>query len=154
MLLTILLLAGCSSPSVSSPPVQRCVEPPESALNEVGDFVLELSPNPITAGAHAALSVSFTGDGDPLDGAGALWQCWTGSEWESTYQLLKDWTGDGPHTQYIEPGTEVTVPAIGLPVPDSYTVLIPDIPPGTYRIFNEGNIDGKRAAGLVIVTVR
>lgn len=152
LLCAILLLAGCSSPEVA-PPIERCIEPPQSALSEAGDFVVELSPNPVAAGEQAILSVSYTGDADALDEAGAEWQCWTGNGWESTHQLLKDWAGDGPGTRYIEPGTEVTVPAIGLPLPDAYTVLIPDVPSGTYRVYNKGNIDGDPAAGYATVIV-
>jgi len=150
--LLLIAVTGCSSSEVS-PPIERCTEPPQSALSETGDFVVELSPNPVAAGEQAVLSVSYTGDGGTLDGAGAEWQCWTGSDWESTHQLLKDWTGDGPGTRYIEPGTEVTVPAIGLPIPDAYTVLIPDVPSGTYRVYNEGVIDGEPAPGYATVTV-
>lgn len=41
-----------------------------------------------------------------------------------------------------------------VPVPDAYTVRIPEISPGTYRVVDEGNIDGRPAEGVVIVTVR
>ena len=75
---------GCSATNDSSPPIERCAEPPQDALSEASDFILELSPDPVAAGDLATLSVSYDGDGDPVDGAGAEWQCWTGTEWEST----------------------------------------------------------------------
>lgn len=99
------------------------------------------------------LTITSSGDDEFVGGAGATWQCWTGDEWERTHQLMRDVWDNGPATNYIEPDTTVTVPAIGLVVPNSYAVAIPDLPPGIYRIADEAWLAGEPLTGLVIVTV-
>jgi hypothetical protein len=102
----------------------------------------------------AVLTVDYQGVAeDPVGGAGALWQCWTGTAWEPTHQILRPFSSGHGETRYIEPGTEPTVPAIGLPVPNSYRVVVPDVPPGLYRIADEIWVDGEGLAGFEVVIV-
>ena len=129
-----------------------CTEPTQAALAAVSDFDLTLSPNPATAGSEATLSVEYDGPGEAAGGAGALWECWTGEEWEPTHQILRDWAG-GSGSPYIEPGTTPTIPAVGLMVPNSHNVAIPDVKPGVYRIRDEIWVAGEGLTGLAIVRV-
>ena len=43
------------------------------------------------------------------------------------HQILRPFADVHAEGRYIEPGTEPTTPAIGLPVPNSYEVVIPDV---------------------------
>ena len=150
----VLLLASCASEAELRPPIDRCGDPPSEAVLEASQFVLVLDPNPIKAGAEADLTVS--GEDLPSDtsgGAGALWQCWTGTQWESTHQILRPFASQTGEARYIEPGTVATIPAVGLPIPNSYRVLVPDVPPGTYRIIDEVWAEGESLTGIVVVVV-
>lgn len=133
-------------------PLDRCTDPPADALAEVSRFALDLEPNPISPGGEATLIVGFDDAGaDPVGGAGALWQCWTGAEWESTHQILRPFASPDAEARYIEPSTEPTIPGVGLPVPNSFEVVVPDVAPGVYRIAGEIWADGERLVGLVVV---
>lgn len=148
------VLTACSGGTESTP----CLEPPESELAATSSLTMTLDPNPVEAGAIATLSVST--DAPPyvyMGGAGAEWQCWDGTTWVATHQILRDGYGGGetrPVTLEVTPGATSTVPAIGLNVPNSYPILIPMVPPGTYRIIDQVDGAGKRVGGHVIVVVR
>ncbi len=152
-MLALLLPAGCSTEAEPLSPIDRCTEPAAATLGAASDYPLELTPNPVPAGSVATLAITYSGDGDLVGGAGAVWECWTGEQWERTHQVMRGVWNDGPATNYIEPDTTVTVPAIGLEVPNSYAVAIPDVSPGVYRISDEAWLAGERWIGLVIVTV-
>lgn len=137
-----------------------CLEPPASELSAESRLVLALDPNPTPAGQEATLSLSLTeaeitrriAEGLPADvvgGAGAAWQCWDGSRWVDTHQIVRGFAGE-PRTLAVAPGQTTTIPAIGLRLPNSYQILIPDVPPGLYRI--EDTMTG--ISGFVIVEVR
>ena len=151
----VLLLASCTDQGESLPPIERCGTPPADATAESSQYALVLEPNPIGAGAEADLVIS--GDGLPDDSvgaAGALWQCWTGTQWESTHQILRNFASQAGEARYIEPGTVVTIPAVGLPIPNSYQVRVPDAPPGTYRIVDEAQGEsGESRTGIVVVVI-
>lgn len=59
-------------------------------------------------------------EGDIVTGAGALFQCWDGSAWANTHQLLKDGNGpdNSPAAIGIGPDVTVTIPAVGLLIED------------------------------------
>lgn len=137
----------------------HCLEPPASEINLASSLTMALDPNPVEAGAIATLSLSS--DDPPYtytDGAAAAWQCWDGTTWVATHQMLRDGYGGGgdrPVTLEVTAGATTTVPAIGLNVPNSYSILIPDVPPGTYRIIDDvGGANRQRLGGHVIVVVR
>ena len=136
----------------------ECLEPPQSELEAASSLTMALDPNPVEADAVATLSVST--DEPPYvytDGAGATWQCWDGTAWVATHQILRDGYGGGgdrPVTLELTPGATTTIPAIGLNVPNSYPILIPMVPPGTYRIIDQVEGAGRRLGGHVIVVVR
>ena len=163
-LLTVALTAcsGSRAPSTDSTPGSaegvQCFEPPQSELEAASSLTMTVEPNPVEAGAIATLSVST--DEPPyvyMVGAGATWQCWDGTAWVATYQILRDGYGSGeadPVTLEVIPGATTTIPAIGLNVPNSYPIRIPTVPPGTYRIIDQVEGRGERVGGHVIVVVR
>lgn len=132
----MLLVAGCTSagePSTTTSSGVECSAPPAEALVVESEFDVELSPNPVPAGGEATLSVDYDG---PLvglgGGVGASWQCWSDGEWVSAYVLVRG-TGFEPSViDLSDPREEVS--DLGLRIPNSYPVLIPDVAPGTYRI--------------------
>lgn len=67
--------------------------------------------------------------------------------------ILRPFNPGDAEARYIEPGTEPTIPAVGLPVPNSFEVVVPDVPPGVYRIADEVWADGERLVGLEVVVV-
>lgn len=152
--LTVLaaLTAGCteasSQTSLSVNFVEECQPPPQSeqTLPE-SDFDLTITPTPVTAGSEVDLVIELAKDapenlttapeGEIITGAGAQFQCWDGSMWLDTHQLLKN--GFGPDNQPaaidLGPDVTVTIPSVGLVIEDQpYTIVIPDMPPGIYRI--------------------
>lgn len=137
-------LSACSGRSVTETPAEgACRTPPEIVLDEPSAVVISIRPNPVSAGSMAVLSVSSEGlSEDALHGMAAAWQCWNGDEWISTHTLIR---GVGPCPDPTgapvcgEPGVQgpqVGVLAIGLGAPSAYPILIPDVPPGIYRIFD------------------
>ena len=119
---------------------------------------LTLTPNPVSAGAIATLEVGVdppAAEDTYMVGWGADWQCWDGSGWVSTH-LLEQTPGDGGGS-IVErsPGVTVTIPAIGYFAPFTFSVTIPDVPPGWYRIsetigvHNQGETIGYLAVEVV-----
>lgn len=146
---------GSFDSAPTTAPGVQCLEPSQPEVELASSLTMILDPNPVEAGAVATLSVST--DEPPyvyLDGAGATWQCWDGIAWVDTYQIVRGFVGQ-PTTLELTPGATITIPAIGLPVPNSYRILIPMVPPGTYRIVDQvEGAGGKRLGGHVIVVVR
>ena len=133
----VILAAGCTSaaepPTTTSSGVE-CSAPPDEALVAESEFDVELSPNPVEAGSEAALSVEYSGSIDGLGGGvGASWECWSEGHWVATHILVRGVNGYGPTViDLSDPSEEVS--DLGLRIPNSYSVLIPDVAPGTYRI--------------------
>jgi len=76
--------------------------------------------------------------------------------WVDTHQIVRGPFGpdSNPSTIKILPGMITTIPAIGLPVPNSYPILIPLVPPGTYRVIDSIAVISGSLDGFVIVQVR
>lgn len=145
------LATGCTesnTPQASSLVDSDCGLPSESeqAVSD-SDFVLTITPNPVAPGAEADLVIEFaedapeelinTPEGEIITGAGARLQCWDGSTWVDTHQLLKDGFGpdNAPAAIGIGPDVTVTIPAVGLVIEDQpYTIVTPDLPSGIYRV--------------------
>jgi hypothetical protein len=53
----------------------------------------------------------------------------------------------------VEPGVDTTIPAVGLEVPSSYPIMIPEVAPGIYRIVDVAFNRGTTVTGFVIVEV-
>jgi hypothetical protein len=116
--------------SCTSAPSGGCLEPPASEQARVSDLELSIEPSPATSGGVATLAL---GNSDLPDDAvaseGIEWQCWDGARWVGTHQLLR-----GGPTFPVEPGVTTTVSAVGLPIPNSYEIVVPEVPAGLYRI--------------------
>jgi len=101
--------------------------------------------------------LTIAADGLPdgaLVGAGAAWQCWSGSEWVDTHQIVRGFYDGHGTTLEVGPGETTTIPAVGLPIPNSYPILIPDVEASTYRLADEAIQPGSPAiSGWVIVEV-
>ena len=131
----VILAAGCTSatePSTTSSGVE-CSVPPAEVLVAESEFDVELSPNPVEAGSEAMLSIDYDGPLEGLGGGvGASWQCWSKDRWVATHILVRG-TGFEPSViDLSDPREEVS--DLGLRIPNSYPVLIPNVAPGTYRI--------------------
>ncbi len=125
-----------STSTTSSLPANGCIEPPADELDVLSDFELTLEPNPVHAGSEATLSVhKDDASTDYIGGAGASWECWNGNEWVATHIVVRAFNESSPAEVIdLAEDTNYGVPDIGLTLPNSFTILIPDVPPGTYRI--------------------
>lgn len=134
----LLLAAACTStadPSTTTP--SPCSDPPASELELDSEFEIGLDPNPVNAGGEATLSVNFEGQppSDYIGGAGASWECWDGTAWVETHILVRAFNESAqPSVIDLSDEAPVGIPDIGLAVPNSHQVLIPDVESGTYRI--------------------
>ncbi|MGH8945921.1 MAG: hypothetical protein ACRDVL_07220 [Acidimicrobiia bacterium] len=150
--------AGTTSlpPDTTLTAERNCTLPPEEELAADLDVQLAVDPNPVAAGSPATLSIEQGAlPPDSSVGAGAVWQCWDGSGWVDTHQIVKAFN-DGQDAQAIavKPGATTTIPAIALPIPSSYPIVIPEVEPGTYRIVDEVFAGGEGAIrGFVLVEV-
>jgi hypothetical protein len=150
----VLLLSGCTSES--TPEGLACIEPPASEVRVLSDLVLAVEPNPVETGGEATLTLE-RGDlsAHSVAGAGVLWQCWTEqSGWVDTHVIVRGFTAGAMRTDEIEMDSAVFVELIGLDIPNSYRILIPDVSPGTYRIVDRVNENRNEITGFVIVVVR
>jgi hypothetical protein len=155
LVLAGLVLSCAATPSQSSSVTSQsvsCVDPPPEEVARVSTLMVSVVPNPVIAGSQAILSVApaaFSGDG--MVGAGAQWQCWNGTDWVDTYQIVRGFGGYGAVTLQVQPGATTTVPAIGLPIPNSYPIIIPDVEPGMYGILD--TVEPAKVSGFVMVQV-
>lgn len=151
---TAWLVASCTGSS-DSPADLLCVQTPTSELAQTSELALSVEPNPVGGGATATLSIDLGGlPADAIVGAGVEWQCWDGSEWVPTHQIVRAFGQLEPVTNEVAPGATTAVVAIGLSVPNSYDVIIPDVAPGIYRIADQAIVPGGEVSGFVLVEVR
>jgi hypothetical protein len=149
----MLALAACGAETDST--ANQCTDPPADQLEVSTNITLSLSPDTVEAGSEADLSVKADGLGadQPIVGAAVMWQCWDGTAWVDTHQVLRGRYGDY-RVATLDPGVEVTMPAVGLLVPNTFTIQIPSVPPGVYRIADSVSADGgQRFTATVIVRV-
>lgn len=152
------LLVSCSADEVATEPEIPCEQPPAAEIGRISDLELAIKPATVIAGASATLSIGLRSlPTDAIVGAGVEWQCWNGSEWVPTHQIIRGFGGYEPITNEAPPGGTTAVPAIGLAVPNSYEITIPDVGPGTYRIADTalvpGNAPNGNVVGFVLVEV-
>ncbi len=139
IIVLVLLAAACTTDSDKSG--FDCESAPEDQRHSVSVFPLSVSENPVHPGASIDLNIGSTitqsvaGSGDRyqfdqgVTGYGSTWQCWNGSEWVGTHLLVH--SGE---TLAGQPGATTTVPAIELLIPKSFSVVVPEVAPGWYRI--------------------
>lgn len=162
---TMLASGGCASSgsetatatSTSASPYPagvECTTPPVDEIETASSLSLFVEPNPVKAGSEAILILDSDGLGpDALSGAGVAWQCWNGSSWVATGHQVVRGIGGNPQTIALPPGAVSTIPAVGLPTPNSFPILIPPEPPGTYRIRDTVMNNDSALNGFVIVEV-
>ena len=150
----VLLLSACTSET--TPEGLTCVEPPAIEVTADSDLVLAVEPNPVETGGEAKLTLERGGlSAHSVAGAGVLWQCWTEeSGWVDTHVIVRGFNATAMRTIEIEEGSETFVELVGLGVPNSYRILIPDVSPGTYRIVDRLNESRSEVTGFAIVVVR
>lgn len=152
------LLVSCSSSADVTTPETPCEQPPTAETARLSELELSVEPATVTGGARATLSIEVRSlPVDTIVGAGVNWQCWNGSEWVRTHQVMRAFGGYEPITDEVPPGGTAAMPAIGLAVPNSYEIIIPDVGPGTYRIADTaivpGNVPSGNVFGFVLVEV-
>jgi hypothetical protein len=155
VLLVAVLAAGCGEgSSPPSGPMASCTTPPAAERQAMSALAMTLDPNPVHAGTTAILEVDDAGLPDgAMVGLGLAWQCWTGAEWMDTHQMVR---GIDPFTAQaipVEPGATTTIAGLGVPVPVAAPVLIPQVPPGIYRIQEVAELPGRAITGHLIVEV-
>lgn len=118
-----------------------CESAPDSERHSESAFALSVSENPVRPGTEVSLNIGSTvyvelRDSPELEwidrgitGYGSDWQCWNGTGWVGTHLLVHD-----GETLSGEPGGTTTVPAIGIRIPDEFSIGVPDVAPGWYRI--------------------
>lgn len=140
--------------SVTDSPVS-CVDGP--ADDETSELVLEIHPNPVGAGETAVLRTTDPVDGEAtIVGAGLEWQCWDGEECVATHQLFRaPYYRGGAAAIAVEPGATTAAPAVGVPLPSSDSIVIPEVSPGTYRVVDRGlRPGGSEVTGSLRVEVQ
>jgi hypothetical protein len=150
----VLLLSGCASET--TPEGLTCIEPPATEVTADSDLVLAVEPNPVETGGEATLTLERGGlSSHTVAGAWVHWQCWTEeSGWVDTHVIVRGFNATAMRTVEMEDGSEIFVELVGLTVPNSYRILIPDVTPGTYRIVDRVNENRSEVTGSVIVVVR
>lgn len=117
-------------------PVQ-CSDPPPIEVSAVSPLDISLIPERVRAGEPAEVIVTAPSSSpDALMGVGLDWLCWDGSRWAMTHKLVTDDVAAGPLAlaHPLPPGVTTTIPGLGVALPSSSLILIPDVPPGTYRL--------------------
>jgi hypothetical protein len=120
---------------------------------------MALIPNPVVKGTNATLEVGAVSTGtEDVDvvGWGVRLECWNGTEWVYTHLLMHGRHPDEPAAVVEqEPGVPGTMPAVGIGVPTTFTITIPYLDSGWYRlhepVFLEGGeqVDGYLAVEVV-----
>ena len=132
----LLAILGACSPSPAGD--AGCVAPPASEVSIGTDLDLVLSANPVSPGQEAMLSVAPAADfTEGVVSMSADWQCWNGTEWKSTHSLFRG-ESFAPYVEAYDPDRpELTV---GLGATTPFRILIPDVPPGVYRIMDDVSV--------------
>ncbi len=117
-----------------------CQSPPPAEIGAPSLISMTLEPNPVAPGTRATLRVSDAGlPSGAFVGLDVIWQCWDGSRWIDTYQLVRAVDPFAAQAIQVEPGVTTTLAGLGVPVPVTAEILIPDVPPGIYRIWEEAS---------------
>ena len=133
----------------------ECQLPPATEIETPSPIAMTLDPNPATAGTMATLQVSDAGlPSDAVVGLGLAWQCWDGSQWIDTHQLVRSVDPFQAQIIVVEPGVTTTIAGLGVALPSIAEILTPDVAPGIYRIREEAVQPGPQfTPGHLIVEV-
>ena len=160
------LAAACGSVAddtgVESPAAWLgCEQAPEDQRHSHSQFPLSVSANPVAAGDVVSLifgSNETPGGDNTISGSshtgwGSLWQCWNGIEWVDTH-LLEHGTRSPGEVIARDPEVVTTMPAIGMSVPNSFEITVPNVDMGWYRIEADVLSDTEGSlAGYVVLEV-
>jgi hypothetical protein len=116
-----------------------CRTAPPEERTSVSSVPLSLVPYPVAAGAAVRLEIDAVEEDRVMAPWGAAWECWNGSEWVGTHLLEFGMSRGGSVVPGV-PGATTTMPAIGYGVPqrDDFYVILPNVPPGWYRLSVRG----------------
>jgi outer membrane protein assembly factor BamB len=129
-----------------------CFSPPQSEIDASSPVEMEVEPVPVLANTEVMLTVSAPmGEEGASNGLDVLWQCWDGTGWVDTHQMVRGWEGSRPQT--VDIGTEIAWEALGLPLPNTHPILVPDVAPGIYRMTERIFTSGDPLVGHVLVEV-
>jgi hypothetical protein len=141
--LLVVVLSSCATATVTMD--GDCMMPTAAARSTPSGLVLTLDPNPVSPGSEAILSVRPVERDVMTGGVAALFECWDGTQWIVTHTLHR-----GRHGEPSTVEGAVPIVALGIGVPNAYPILIPDVPPGIYRIRDTAD----EMTGVVTVWVR
>lgn len=151
----VLALGACTNDSTATtePGSVDCLQPPQSELRPASEFEIAVLPNPVESGSLASLSVEYDrADGSDITGVAASWECWDGAGWAQTHVIARAFN-ESPPAVYDSTQGNVAIPDIGLVVPHSHEIVIPEVAAGTYRLTDIIYSDGRELTGRVIVEV-
>lgn len=150
-----LATVACSSTGESkTPTITDCQPPSPNVVDQVSEVNIALQPNPVAVRQIAGITVDGSSFGDEASiGVDARWQCWDGSEWTTTHIIYRGF-GDKPgETIAVNPDFQIQVPDIALWLDHEYSISIPQVEAGTYRIEDEVLVDDESVSGFVFVEV-
>jgi len=128
----LVVLAAATACGGADEAESGCQPPPPAEIEAPSGLAMALDPNPVTAGMTATLGVSDAGlPGGAMVGLGAVWQCWDGSRWIDTYQLVRAVDPFVAQAIRVEPGATTVMEDLGVPLPSNAEILIPDVPPAS-----------------------
>jgi hypothetical protein len=133
----------------------HCGNPPPVESSVVSPFGMSLIPERVSAGDSAELIISApTSSPNAVMGVDLDWMCWDGSRWVMTHKLVTDDVATGPLTleHPPPPGVTTTIPDLPVMLPSSSGILIPEVPPGTYRLQTSSPV-GETTVPFVLVEV-
>jgi hypothetical protein len=147
----LVALAAASACGESDEAESGCRPPPAAEIEAPSQLAMTLDPNPVTAGTMATLRVGDAGlPSNAFVGLDAVWQCWDGSRWIDTFQLVRAVDSFVAQAIRVEPGATTTIAGLGVPVPSVAEILVPDVPAGIYRIWDEA---GSTPGHLIVEVV-
>ncbi|HUG32932.1 MAG TPA: hypothetical protein VMM14_08570, partial [Acidimicrobiia bacterium] len=136
------------------PTIVDCQRPSPNVVDQISEVNIALEPNPVAVRQIVDITVDGSSFGDEASiGVDASWQCWDGSEWATTHIIYRGF-GDKPgETIAVNPDFQIQVPDIALWLDHGYSISIPQVEPGTYRIEDDILVAGESVSGFVFVEV-
>jgi hypothetical protein len=125
-----------AGPDATTPPApESCQAPPLEALGLPPPIFDFFGPGgQLTRGQLAEIFVGPSATHD-LVGNPVIWQCWNGSEWINTHAgAMATAEQPGPQPSVYRWESQPRWASIGMPVPDTFRIRVPDLPDGIYRI--------------------
>lgn len=158
--LLIVVLAGCSTDTTSTTAssTSRCTGPPATELTPASDYTLAISTTVAAPGTVIDVEMQFPTAPPEFATRGIteMWQCWDGTQWIDTHQLMTTGGPDnGPVALELRSDPPSTVPPVAFRISTStrFRIAVPDVAPGFYRITNWVEYTGQTRWGRAIIEV-